>query len=231
MFDTSFSYKSAKPLPPTIVISDALSILHDFDTVNRLNPDVRGSKPIPPPKNAPKTAIPPTPAIATPAPNVKLGEPQYFEVEDSLPFIPSKLWSGGVRYQADFVPVEQGCDITIHAPGGFTSVNHWRLVHDESRIATVPEENDDHSEKDEVAQVTTKDLMHVDTDSGGWFVQILTDARCSRTFAGFVKGFLKNSHAQLENAFVDRCVEKLNAPPVKTRPRRPTVGRRRSSVF
>lgn len=224
MFETSFSYQSAMPLPSKILVSEAVAVLHDFETVNTLNPDVKGCRPIPPPKSASKTTN-------APASNEKLGETQYFEVEDSLPFIPTRLWSGGVRYQADFVPVEQGCDITIHAPGGFTSINHWRLVHDESKSAAMPVEKEHGEDKDQMKRVTTRDLMHAETDGTGWFVQITSDARCNRTFAGFVKGFLKNSHAQLESAFIDKCNDIRNAPPASTRPRRPTIGRRKSSVF
>ncbi|KAK6394844.1 hypothetical protein LTR95_019564, partial [Oleoguttula sp. CCFEE 5521] len=110
MFETDFSYKSSTPLPPSVSINTALRLLHDFETINRLNPDVRGQKPI-----IPKNALPKPNGSANCNAN-SLGQVQYFEVEDDLPFIPKKLWSGGVRYQADFIPLDEGCDITIHAP-------------------------------------------------------------------------------------------------------------------
>lgn len=234
MFETTFSYKSATPLPTNISLVDALALLHDFEAVNKLNPDVHGCKPITPKNGAPKQEIiqPADPLIPT---KTALGQMQYFEVEDDLPFIPKRLWSGGVKYQADFVPVEQGCDITIHAPGGFTSVNHWRLILDESKVEAitaeeivVPKTSEDVDK--EVSQIKSKDLMHTESEGGGWYVQIISDAKCNRTFAGFVRGFLKNSHSQLQRAFIDRCEEMKTAQPTR-RGRRPTLGRRRSSVF
>lgn len=240
MFETTFSYKSSTPLPPSVSINTALDLLHSFETVNRLNPDVRGQRPIPPPTNGAKK---PT---ATPAPGShQIGQTQYFEVEDDLPFIPKKLWSGGVKYQADFLPLEEGCDITIHAPGGFTSINHWRLVHQEDRTADIiPEDGEDgvlssHGAQDpnSLSRVKSKDLLHADRTGGGqWFVQIVSDAKCNRTFANFVKGFLRNSHVQLENAFVEKVKESsimTNGAPQRPAAgtRRPTLGRRRSSKF
>ncbi|QIW95819.1 hypothetical protein AMS68_001337 [Peltaster fructicola] len=207
MFETNFSYKSATPIPSTVSLKDALNILHDFETVNKLNPDVRGSKPIVP-KSTPKR-----PAAAS-AKSIRgdtpLGEIQYFEVEDDLPFIPKRLWSGGVRYQADYVPTEQGCNITVHAPGGFTSVNYWRLVHDETGAVVGTSEEQEGST--EISQVKSRDIMHTESDSGAWHVQITSDARCNMTFATFVKAFLKNSHVQLQQAFIDKCIEMKDAP-------------------
>jgi len=231
MFETTFSYKSSTPLPPTVSINSALDLLHSFETVNSLNPDVRGQRPIPPPTNGAKK---PT---ATPAPGShQLGQTQYFEVEDDLPFIPKKLWSGGVKYQADFLPLQEGCDITIHAPGGFTSINHWRLVHQEDRTTDViPEDGAD--DPNNLDRIRSKSMLHADRTGGGqWFVQIISDAKCNRTFANFVKGFLRNSHTQLENAFVEKAKESstvTNGAPQRPAPgsRRPTLGRRRSSKF
>ncbi|KAJ8607842.1 hypothetical protein MRB53_040035 [Persea americana] len=223
MFETTFSYKSATPLPANISLVDALTILHDFETINKLNPDVRGCKPITP-KNAKPVVQAADPLHPTKTP---LGETQYFEVEDDLPFIPKRLWSGGVKYQADFVPVEQGCDITIHAPGGFTSVNHWRLVLDELKMEAITAEEIvvPALELDkEASQVVSKDLMGPEAEGSGWYVQIISDAKCNRTFAGFVRGFLKNSHAQLQRAFIDKCSELRTAPAATPRSRRPTLG-------
>lgn len=258
MFETTFSYKSSTPLPPSVSINTALELLHDFEVVNRLNPDVRGQKPIPPPTNGAKK-----PAAAVSAPGSHpLGQTQYFEVEDDLPFIPKKLWSGGVKYQADFLPLEEGCDITIHAPGGFTSINHWRLVHQEDRTADVIHEDSEEgitasqasggsgavqpigNRPGGPARSGSKNLLHADREGGSgggqWFVQIVSDAKCNRTFANFVKGFLKNSHTQLETAFVEKAKQSggINGAGVNgnaQRPgpgaRRPTLGRRRSSKF
>lgn len=237
MFETTFSHKSSTPLPPTVSIKAALQLLHNFEIVNQLNPDVRGQKPIQPKNGALKTDSVPN------SDQHRQGRPagpiQYYEVEDDLPFIPKKLWSGGVRYQADFVPLSEGCDITIHAPGGFTSVNHWRLVHQEERTIDSALEHDDYGVTTNDDAHATNDLENVKSRSelyaagGQWYVEILSDAKCSRTFSGFVKGFLKNSHSQLQGAFVDRAKEasekaggRMNASG-----RRPTIGRRKSSRF
>ena len=145
---------------------------------------------------------------------------RFYEVEDDIPFIPKKFWSGGVKYQADYLPVSNGCDITVHAPGGFTSTNHWRILRD-----TVPE---DREHGDALERVTSKDMHHAESAGHvGWYVQIISDAKCPRTFAGFVKGALKNSHAQLEHAFIDR----LKAPKQEQQPQtaRPKLSRRRST--
>ncbi|EME85305.1 uncharacterized protein MYCFIDRAFT_210196 [Pseudocercospora fijiensis CIRAD86] len=202
MWETTFQHTSSTPLPPNISIDTGLELLHDFDFVVRLSPDCRGCRPIPPPQ--PKNLDPKT--LNNEPETVK-----YYEVEDDLPFIPKTLWSGSVKYRADFVPTQNGCAITVHAPGGFTSTNHWRLLRDNSsREGT-----------------RSKDSDHVGDSGAGWYVQIVSDAKVEKMFAGFVKGFLKNSHRQLQAAFVER----LKDTPAQQRCRRPTLGRRRSSVL
>jgi hypothetical protein len=242
MFETSFSYASATPIPPSLSTSSAIHILHDFETVIKLSPDCRSCKPISPPKNGYTNGAGP--------------QIQYYEVEDDLPFIPKKLWSGGVRYTADFVPMDDGCDITVHAPGGFTSINHWRILRESAPLneESIPEHHEvpaqtqssrpalkrgptlDKLERsvsklndagERLERTGTKDHLHAETEGPGAYVQIVSDARCPRTFAGFVKGFLKSSHVQLQSKFI----EKLRETPAQRRERRPTMGRRRSSVF
>lgn len=207
MFETEFQHASQTPLPPNLPVDKGIEILHDFETVIRLSPDCRGCRPVQPPNGKKKSN------------GTSEEQEQHFEVEDDLPFIPKRLWSGGVKYLADFLPVQDGCDITVHAPGGFTSINRWRILRE-----TIPEDAEPQLER-----VQTKDLLHAETTggTGGWYVQIVSDARCNRTFAGFVKGFLKNSHEQQKRAFI----EKLQATPKEQRARRPTLGRRRSSEF
>jgi hypothetical protein len=242
MFETTFSYASATPIPPSLPTSSAIQILHDFETVIKLSPDCRGCKKIPPPKGSTVTKKGP--------------EVEYYEVEDDLPFMPKKLWSGGVKYTADFVPADDGCDITIHAPGGFTSVNHWRILRETAPLneESIPEHSEapaptqngrppisrqptiDKLERsiskldidgERLERTGTKDHLHAESQGAGSYVQIVSDARCPRTFAGFIKGFLKSSHVQLQRSFI----EKLQATPEERRQRRPTLGRRRSSVI
>jgi len=207
MFETTFSHASATALPPNIQIDSALAVLHNFDTVIKLSPDCNGCKQIPPPQS--KNGV---------LSDGAQGQMQYFEVEDDLPFMPKKLWKGGVKYVADFLPTEDGCNITVHAPGGFTSTNHWRILKE-----NLPEEGEA-----KLVRVKAKDLLHAETSSrgGGWYVEIVSDAKCPKTFAGIVKGFVRNSHTQLQQAFIEI---------LKQRPsmgkRRPTLGRRRSSEF
>ncbi|KAK5695653.1 hypothetical protein LTR17_024504 [Elasticomyces elasticus] len=213
MFDINFTHASATALPPHVSIDLAVDILHHFEAVVKLSPDCRGCKQIPPP--AAKNGLPKTNGATT---NGNTAAPmQYWEVEDDLPFMPKKMWSGGVKYNAEFLQMDDGCDITVHAPGGFTSTNHWRIVRE-----TIPED-----ETMSLARVKSKDLLHAETGQGGggWYVQIVSDARCSRTFAGIVKGFLKNSHVQLEKAFIEKLKEPAHLP----RGGRPALGRRRSS--
>lgn len=212
MFETKFSHTSATPIPPNLSIENAIALLHDFETVIKLSPDCRGCKPMPSQNGCKK--------INGQTNGTSIGHMTAYEVEDDLPFIPKRLWSGGVKYRAAFTPVPDGCDITVYAPGGFTSENHWRLVRDHMQR----EEGDT-----ELARVQSKDLLHASKAGSGWFVQIVSDASCSRTFAGFVKGFLKNSHTVQQQNFIER----LQAEPVP-RPkamRRPTLGRRKSSVL
>ncbi|KAI6824387.1 hypothetical protein KC340_g6030 [Hortaea werneckii] len=213
--DTSFSHASASILPPQIQIEHAIATLHDFETVIKLSPDCRGCRPIPPPEQ--KNGFKKQP---NGTPNGDACRYQYYEVEDDLPFIPKKFWSGGVKYVADFLPTDDGCDITVHAPG-FTSTNHWRILHE-----AIPEDSEA-----QLTRVKSKDLSHADTTSRGgqWYIEIASEAKCNRTFAGFVKGFLKNTHTHLQNAFIERVKEPAKRPGGP--PRRPTLGRRRSSEF
>lgn len=227
MFETSFSYASATTIPSSLSTNAAVNVLHDFETVIKLSPDCRGCKQIPPPNS--KNGYTNGNTNKTPV--------QFFEVEDDLPFIPKRLWSGGVKYTADFVPVEDGCDITIHAPGGFTSTNHWRILRE---TAPLNEEiHEDEAEREEppmqLERTGTRDMNHAESQGAGWYVQIISDAKCSRTFAGFVKGFLKNSHSQLQHAFIEHLKQVPQTPAAgegqQQRPRRPTMGRRRSTYF
>jgi len=247
VFETEFQHASSTPLPPSVSIAAGVSALHDFEGIIRLSPDCRGCKPIPPPATAKNTKAATT-AKANPNafPDIEAGEVLYYEVEDDLPFIPKRLWSGGVKYNADFIPTSDGCDITVHAPGGFTSTNHWRILRD-----AIP----GHAEESHKPAVQTKDLLHIKTTGAtgntGWYVQIISDARCPRAFASFVKGFLKNSHVQLQAAFIEKLkddgaqqpeqplapIGEESAEPTAATPqrpgreRRPTLGRRRSSIL
>jgi len=221
--ETTFQHASTSAMPPSVSISRGIEILHQFDTVMGLSPDCRGCKRIPPPAAKPQ-------AKKNASEPINDGKKEFYEVEDDLPFIPKALWSGGVKYNAEFLPTDDGCDITVFAPGGFTSTNHWRIVRvpdvarpDSGIKRSVP----DDTKRPSIVRQQTKDLDHVETESGGWYVEIISDAKCNRTFAGFVKGFLKNSHVQLQAAFIELCQQ----PPAQQRNRRPTIGRRKSSVF
>ena len=77
--------------------------------------------------------------------------------------------------------------------------------HNDDIPDTIPEDELSNA----LVRVQTKDLLHAETESSGagWYVEIISDAKCSRTFAGFVKGFLKNSHAQLQHKFIERLRE------------------------
>ncbi|EME47447.1 hypothetical protein DOTSEDRAFT_69391 [Dothistroma septosporum NZE10] len=213
MFETTFQQTTSTPLPPNISIENGIEILHDCETILRLAPDCRGCKPIPP-KNG--QTRPNDNATIDPKDRAD-AETTYWDVEDDLPFIPKRLWSGGVHYTADFTPTSDGCVITVHAPGGFTSINRWRLMRE-----ALPEDSEPTLEK-----VQSKDLLHASTDGSGWYVQIASDARCNRTFAGFVKGFLKNSHVTLQRGFIQQLQGRL----AQKEGRRPTLGRRKSSEF
>ncbi|KAF2216163.1 hypothetical protein CERZMDRAFT_81321 [Cercospora zeae-maydis SCOH1-5] len=217
MFETSFQHASSTPLPKDVSLDNGLQLLHDFETVIRLSPDCRGCKPIPPPKTGQQKR-----QANREGKSQEQEDVLYYEVEDDLPFIPKTLWSGGVKYQADFLPQPDGCDITVHAPGGFTSTNRWRLLR-ENEPPGRPSELD--HEKD-LAQARSKNTLHADQTSSGWYVQIVSDAKVNRTFASFVKGFLKSSHQQLQNAFI----EKLKGPDEQEdNNERPKLGRRTSS--
>ncbi|SMR46854.1 unnamed protein product [Zymoseptoria tritici ST99CH_1E4] len=181
MFETTFTHSSTATLPHPTSMSHALSLLHDFNTVIHLSPECNGFR-----------------AIPSPVPNQKDDHIQHYEVEDQLHFLPRYLWSGNVKYTADFLPQHDGCDITVHAPGGLTSHTKWRLT----REAVVAEAGQAGSENKELA----KDLRDED-GTGVWYVQIVSEAACSLTYANFVKGFLKDSHQKLLEAYVEKVKE------------------------
>ncbi|KAK1810301.1 hypothetical protein LTR12_015322 [Friedmanniomyces endolithicus] len=152
MFDVNFTHASATPLPPSVSIDLAIDILHHFEAVIKLSPDCRGCARLPPPKA--KNGTSKKPAAATNGDATS--ETQYWEVADDLPFMPKKMWSGGVKYNAEFVAQGDGCDITVHAPGGFTSTNHWRIVREMVHEDELPS----------LTRVRTKDLLHAETGPG-----------------------------------------------------------------
>lgn len=170
MFDTKFCHSSTSSLPPTIPIDLILSLLHDFATIIHLNPDTIGFEEL-----------------------SSNGTSTEYNVRDALAFIPKRLWNGSVSYGCTFTVVPDGCDIEIRAPGGFTSVNRWRVLRQ--------------------------------TEQGGDItIRIESDARCSKTYAVFVKKFLQNSHEQQQR----KLGERVKAAMAK-REGRPAMGRRRSS--
>lgn len=222
MWETSFQHASSTPLPPNVSIDTGLLLLRDFDCIVRLSPDCRGCQPIP----APPTSNGSSGANASngAANGTSDNNITYYEVEDDLPFVPKRLWSGGVKYQADFLPTSDGCDITVHAPGGFTSTNRWRLLRG-NEPAGRPSELEHEKDLD---NVKSKTLLHADQTSSGWYVQIVSDATVNRAFANFVKGALRNSHQQLQHAFIEKLKGASEQPAGKQRPR---LGRRKSSVL
>ncbi|KAK4954075.1 hypothetical protein LTR28_006330 [Elasticomyces elasticus] len=162
MFSTTFTHTSTSPLPTRTTPSSALHLLHDFDSIIRLNPNVRNVHACAPDSDAPH-------------------EGQHNAVRDDIPFIPKNLWpGGGVRYTAVCVPVQDGCDIIIFAPAGFTSLNCGRLVR--ARAGDGDGEG----------------------DGDGWELRIVSDAKCSVVFAFFVKRFMPSSHAQLQRGFCEK---------------------------
>lgn len=182
MWETTFQYASQTQLPPNVSVEIGLKLLHDFETIIRLSPDCRGCKRVPAPKNLAKPNNKATNGNGSLTNgNSQEEEIQYYEVEEDLTFIPKRLWSGGVKYLAEFLPTMDGCDITVHAPGGFTSTNHWRLLRE-----MIPEDESG----PRLEKIQSKDLAHAEMMGEGWYVQIVSDARCNKTFAGFVKGYV-----------------------------------------
>ncbi|KAF2147872.1 hypothetical protein K461DRAFT_73876 [Myriangium duriaei CBS 260.36] len=126
ILETSFAHSSQEPLDPSVPDETILDLLHDFGTVIHCNPDCKTYLPA---NSAPKNIeVPPSASV--------------YDCEDALAFIPRKLWNGGVWYQAVYMPQPQGCDITIKAPGGFTSVNRWRLKLNQDGTKDVTIESD-----------------------------------------------------------------------------------------
>lgn len=165
MFETTFSHVSQSEIPASIPPEILLQMMHDFGLIVKLNPDCNGYQ------------------LA----NTISEDTWEYKVEDSLAFIPKRLWSGGVWYTAIYTVKPDGCDITVKAPGGFTSVNHWQMVQ-----------------------------QH---EGGNTIIRITSDAKCNKTFAGFVKKFLQNSHEQLQRSFKEKAESSA----------RPGLLRRRSS--
>ncbi|PSK43135.1 hypothetical protein B9Z65_7089 [Elsinoe australis] len=111
MFDSSFSHASQTTINPSIPDEDVISLLHDFGSIIHLNPDCKGYQKA---DSEPKGSSVPV-------------EAEVYDCQDALTFIPKKLWDGGVWYKAIYALQPKGCDITVKAPGGFSSINRWRL--------------------------------------------------------------------------------------------------------
>lgn len=189
------------PLPPNVSIAAGLQLLRDFDFVVRLSPDCRCYQRIP------------APAPETREDNVSGEVTTYYEVQDDLPFIPKRLWSGGVKYQAAFRPTPEGCRITVHAPGGFTSTNEWRLL-PKAIPGDGPAGPDLHSED-------------VDYAGRGRHVMTVSEGQVNKTFAPFVTSFLVKSHQTQQNAFIEALENKSGGEAGG----RPTLGPRQVSEF
>ncbi|PNS19394.1 hypothetical protein CAC42_2571 [Sphaceloma murrayae] len=114
MFSTTFSHTSSTELDPSISNEDIIALLHDFGPIIHTNPDCKDYKKA---EVDPKDATIPEGAVV-------------YDCQDALTFVPKGFWDGGVWYKAIYLPLPDGCDITVKAPAGFTSYNKWRLTVD-----------------------------------------------------------------------------------------------------
>jgi len=106
MFETTFSQVSESEISSSIPEDAIITLMHDFPLIAKLNPDCKDVHLV-----------------------GQISENTWeYKVEDCLAFIPKKLWNGGVWYTAIYTTVPDGCDITVKAPGGFTSINRWRAI-------------------------------------------------------------------------------------------------------
>jgi hypothetical protein len=174
--------------PYCVYLPYAVRLLHDFNTVIHLSPECSGFRAVQYPHHASDPA------------NETESQIQYYEVEDTLHFLPKYLWRGAVKYTADFLPTMDGCNVTVRAPGGFTSLTKWRVM----RMVS--------SDGVELGlQAAGKEDFMSGVRNEDWAVHIVSEATCSLTYSSFVKGFLKDSHQKLLEGYLAKLKEVLDA--------------------
>lgn len=104
-------------LPPEIPLEKAIAILHDYESLSSMSPKWKRSQ---------RKAKPSSRQSFSKRSSRQ--HPEYWEIEEEVPWIPKWLWNGTAKYSLEFTPISNGCDVTIWANWRFTSVNHWRMI-------------------------------------------------------------------------------------------------------
>lgn len=106
---------------------------------------------------------------------------EYWEVEEAIPWIPQWLWNGTAKYDLEFTPTSNGCDVTNWANWRFTSINQWRLLRG--------------------WVLESGEVVFSDGDENGWLLRTVSDTMYHRSFARCLKRHtyagLKAMHVKL----------------------------------
>lgn len=113
--NTTHRVTRSSALPSTVSAPSVIAILHDHDSVVRLNPLVISATDIPAPDHASaeNKALP------------------WKKVVDEISYLPAGMWKGSVEYEACFKDLENGVKASVWAPMGLTTSSAWTVAEEE----------------------------------------------------------------------------------------------------
>lgn len=163
------------PLPPSITRDQAIRTLHDHGTLITLNPLVQNYTSTTPHASAPSDEQ--DPACT------------WYEITDTIHYLPYNLASGNVTYKACFHDVPTGCQTHVYAPSGLDIRAKWSVGGNEKGEAREERE------------------LGLEAPREGLYYREDVDMRCNFLLTGFVKGNLKKSHETLKEKLVAKFLE------------------------
>ncbi|GAB7358821.1 hypothetical protein MBLNU230_g4045t1 [Neophaeotheca triangularis] len=163
------------PLPPSVTRAQAIRALHDHGTLITLNPLVQNYTATTPHASAPE--------------DERETACAWYEITDTINYLPYNLASGTVTYKACFYDVPSGCQTHVYAPSGLDIRGKWTVGGNE------PGEPREERE------------LGLEAPREGLYYREDVDMRCNFLLTGFIKGNLRKSHGALKEKLVARVME------------------------
>lgn len=109
VFNTTAKLKHSTLLPPTATFEAAVAVLHNHDSILRLDPEFVSYETKPTPTSSENPAT------------------KYYTVTDHMNALPRGIWDSTVNFEAEITDIPKGVEWIIHAPLGIYQVTFWTI--------------------------------------------------------------------------------------------------------
>lgn len=109
VFNTTAKLKHSTLLPPTATFEAAVAVLHNHDSLFRLDPEFVSYETKPTPTSSKNLTA------------------KYYTVTDHMNALPHGLWDSTVNFEAEITDIPKGVEWVIHAPLGVCQVTFWTI--------------------------------------------------------------------------------------------------------